>query len=175
MGSTLIDPTATPAKGYQSVLLLFAVASPAAVDLSTEIGDAATLNVSLFLRDYQPSFQNNTGFAPARVGTGVQFPQEGYTQFQPQEARYIYDPQADDTTDENKAKAALDRGTLFWVLNRLGPAVDVAYAVGQRYELVKYRAGRQNPGRSGEDEFAELERIQQWFPLTEPVEGVIVA
>lgn len=176
MGSTLIDPTATPAKGYSSVLLLFAVVDPEAVSLATEVEAAGTINASLFLRDYQPQFQNNTGFAPARLATTIQLPQEGYTQFQPQEARYIYDPQAADSADENKVKAALVRGTLFWVLNRLGlDAQNTAYAATQRYELIKYRAGRINPGRSGDDEFAELEKVQQWFPLGEPIEGVIAA
>lgn len=176
MGSTLIDPTATPSKGYTSVLLLFAVVDEEAISLATEIEAAGTINASLFLRDFQNNFQNNVGFAPARLATGLQLPQEGYTQFQPQEARYIYAPQGDGAATANLVKTALPRGTEFWVLDRSGlDAQSVAYAATQRYELTKFRAGRQNRGRSGDDEFAEKEIVQQWFPLIEPIEGVIAA
>ena len=44
---------------------------------------------------------------------------------------------------------------------------------GQRYELWRFRAGRQNFVRSGEDEFGEYEVSQMLFPLSEPVHGVI--
>ena len=176
MTGTVVYPEATPVKGNTSVLLLPAVAVLAAVDLSTEIGGAGSLNLSCFIRDWNPEIQSNTGSAPARLCTVVSLPVEGTTQFNPIEVRYVYDPQADDTTDDNKGKAFLVRGTEFYALVRKGfDAQLTAFAVGHRYELWKFRAGRQNRLRSGEDEFSEYEIVQNWFPLTEPTDGVIVA
>jgi hypothetical protein len=173
---SVIYPEATPVQGYTSVLLLESVAVETAVDLSTEVLAVGSVNVSCFVRDFSPEFQNNIGNAPARLCTTVQLPVEGNTQFQPIDVRYVYDPQADDTTDDNQAKAFLTRGTEFYALVRKGfDAQSEAFAVGHRYELYKMRAGRQNKVRSGDDEFAEYEISQQWFPLQEPVDGVIVA
>lgn len=173
---SVIYPEATPVQGYTSVLLLETVAVETAVDLSSEIGAVGSVNVSCFIRDFSPEFQNNIGNAPARLCTTVQLPVEGNTQFQPIEVRYVYDPQADDSTDDNAAKAFLTRGTEFYALVRKGfDAQSDAFAVGHRYELYKMRAGRQNKVRSGDDEFAEYEISQQWFPTQEPVDGVIVA
>ena len=172
----LIYPEATPVQGNTSIVLLTAVAVPSAVKLATEINAPTSLNTSCFLRDWSPEMTNNTGNAPGRVCTTVQLPVEGNTQFTPFEQRYVYDPQGDPASDDNKAKAFLTRGIEFYALVRMGlDAQEVAFAAGQRYELWKFRAGRQNRVKSGTDEFAEYEIKQLWFPLIEPVEGVIAA
>ena len=173
---TVYYPEATPVQGNTSLVLMTAVAYLDSVSLATEIGAASSVNVSCYVRDWNPEMTSNTGNAPARLCSTVQLPVEGNTQFAPIEARYVYDPQAADSTDDNKAKAFLTRGTEFYALVRKGfDAQNTAFAVGQRYELWKFRAGRQNRVRSGTDEFSEYEISQQWFPLTEPVDGVIVA
>lgn len=173
---TVIYPEATPVQGNTSLLLMTDVADLDSVSLAGEINDVTSLNVSCFVRDWNPEMTSNTGNAPARLCSTVQLPVEGNTQFAPIEARYVYDPQSADSSDDNKAKAFLTRGTEFYALVRKGfDAQSAAFAVGQRYELWKFRAGRQNRVRSGTDEFSEYEISQQWFPLTEPVDGVIVA
>lgn len=173
---TLIYPEATPVQGNISLLLMTDVADADSVSLASEVGDAASLNVSCFVRDFNPELTSNSGSAPPRLCTTVQLPVEGLTQFSAIEVRYVHDPQAADSTDDNKAKAFLTRGTEFYALERQGlDAQTVAFAVGQRYKLWRFRAGRQNEGRSGTDEFAEFEIVQQWFPLGEPVPGVLVA
>lgn len=173
---TIIYPEATPVQGNTSLVLMTSVAALAAAKLATEINAATSINVSCFVRDWNPEMTSNTGNAPARLCSTVQLPVEGNTQFAPIEARYVYDPQADDTAPDNKAKAFLVRGTEFYALVRKGfDAQTAAFAVGQRYELWRFRAGRQNRVRSGTDEFSEYEISQMWFPLTEPVDGVIAA
>jgi hypothetical protein len=173
---TVIYPEATPVQGNTSLLLMPSVADLDSVSLATEVNGASAVNVSCFVRDFNPELQSNTGNAPARLCTVVQLPVEGLTQFSPIEVRYVYDPQAADSTNDNKAKAFLTRGTEFYALVRKGfDAQNTAFAAGQRYELWKFRAGRQNKVRSGTDEFSEYEISQQWFPLTEPVDGTIAA
>jgi len=173
---TVIYPEATPVQGNTSIQLLTDVADLDSASLAGEVNDATSLNVSCFVRDWNPEMTSNSGNAPARLCSTVQLPVEGNTQFAPIEVRYVYDPQAADSTDDNKAKAFLTRGTEFYALVRKGfDAQATAYATGQHYELWKFRAGRQNKVRSGTDEFSEYEISQQWFPLTEPVDGVIAA
>lgn len=173
---TVIYPEATPVQGNTSLHLMTAVVNLASASLASEINAASSLNVSCFVRDFNPEMTSNSGSAPARLCTTVQLPVEGNTQFSPIEVRYVHNPQAADTVDDNKAKAFLVRGTLFYALVRKGfDARNTAFAAGQRYELWRFRAGRQNKVRSGTDEFSEYEISQMWFPLTEPTDGTIAA
>ena len=81
-----------------------------------------------------------------------------------------------DSTDENLLKAALPRGTEFYVVVRKGlDAQSDAWAADDYVEVWKFRAGRQNRTRTGTDEFAEYEISQMIFPLQEPVYGQVVA
>lgn len=171
----LIYPEATPVQGNTSVVLFTSVADMDSVTLA-EINDPSSIIASCFLRDWSPEMTSNTGNAPSRLCTTVQLPVEGNTQFAAIEQRYVYDPQAADSTADNKVKAFLARGVEFYALVRKGlDAQSEAFAAGQHYELWKFRAGRQNRDRSGTDEFSEYEIKQNWFPLIEPVDGVIVA
>lgn len=173
---TVIYPEATPVQGNTSILLMTDVADLDSVSLAAEVLDVTSLNVSCFVRDWNPEMTSNSGNAPTRLCSTVSLPVEGNTNFAPIEVRYVYDPQAADSTDDNKAKAFLVRGTEFYALVRKGfDAQATAFAATQRYELWKFRAGRQNKVRSGEDEFSEYEISQMWFPITEPTDGVIAA
>lgn len=169
-------PEATTVQGNTKIQVVASIASLSAPDLSSEINAVASLDISCYVRDWNPELQSNQGNAPSRLCTTVQLPVEGNTQFSPVEIRYVYDPQADDTTDDNAAKALLTRGSEFYFVVRKGlDAQADAWAVGDRVEIWKVRCGRQNRVRSGDDEFSEYEISQQIFPLTEPTDGVIVA
>lgn len=172
----LIYPEATPVQGNTSLVLLASVADLDSVSVADEVKDPTSLNFSCFVRDWNPEMTSNTGNAPSRLCSTVQLPVEGNTQFAPIEARYVYDPQGAPDAPENKGKTFLARGTEFYALVRKGfDAQTEDFASGQRYELWRFRAGRQNKVRSGTDEFSEYEISQQWFPLTEPVDGVLTA
>jgi len=169
-------PEATPVQGNTKVQIVASIADLDSPDLSTEINAVASLDISCYIRDWNPELQSNQGNAPARLCTTVQLPVEGNTQFNPIEIRYVYDPQADDTTDDNALKALFVRGAEFYAVVRKGlDAQNTAWAVGQRVEVWKIRCGRQNFVRSGDDEFSEYEISQQIFPLSEHTDGVIVA
>lgn len=172
---TVITPEASTVSGNTKVAFLAAVAVQTAVDLSSEIGAVTTLDVSMFVRDWDPQISTNEGSAPPRLGTTAQMPVEGYSQFSAVDLRYVYDPQAATSTDDNKARLLLAQNSEHFVIVRKGIAFTTAFAVGQYYELWKVRAGRQNYVRSGTDEFAEFEIQQKLFPLLEPVVGQIVA
>jgi hypothetical protein len=171
----IIYPEATTVQGNTKVFATAAVAVLSAPDLSSELVSPG-LDISCFIRDFNPEIQSNTGSAPSRLCTTVQLPVEGNTQFNPIELRYVYDPQAATSTDDNKARLLLTRGAEFYFVVRKGlDAQDTDFAAGQYVETWKFRMGRQNYLRSGEDEFGEYEIVQMAFPLIEPVHGTIAA
>lgn len=173
---TVIYPEATPVQGNTKVQAVLSIADTSAPSLASEINAASSVDLSCFLRDWNPEITNNSGTSPARLCTTVQLPVEGNTQFQPIEVRYVYDPQAADSTDDNKALALLVRGTEFYAVVRKGlDAQNTDWATTQHVEVWRFRCGRQNRLRSGEDEFGEYEIVQQIFPLTEPDYGVVAA
>lgn len=172
---TVIYPEATNVQGNQKIFATASVAVLTAPDLSTEL-IAPGLDISCFIRDFNPEVQHNEGNAPARNCTTVQLPVEGNVQFNAIELRYVYDPQAATSTDDNKARALFIRGTEFYFVVRKGlDAQNTAFAAAQYVEVWKFRMGRQNYLRTGDDEFAEYEIVQKAYPLIEPVHGQIVA
>lgn len=172
---SVLFPEATPVLGNLKVAVLDAVAVPAAPDLSTEIGDADTLDISCFIRDWNPSFESNSGTAPRRACTTTVLPIEGTTNFQAIALSYVYDPQAATSTDDNKARLKLVQGTEFFIVARKGLPYSTAFAASQYSEVLKVRCGRQNYVKSGDDEFAEFEIQQMLYPLTDITQGQIVA
>lgn len=172
---TVIYPEATPVQGFTKVKFVLAISNSAAPSLATEVNAATSLDVSFFIRDWNPQLTANTGSAPNRLGTTVQLPLEGNTQFSSVELRYVYDPQGAPTVNENKLKAMLVRGLEFYAVVRKGIDANTAFIATDKVEVWKVRAGRQNRGRSGEDEFSEYEIIQNVFPLAEFVDGTLAA
>jgi hypothetical protein len=171
----IIYPEATTVQGNTKVFATASVAVLTAPDLSSELVSPG-LDISCFIRDFNPEIQSNSGSSPARLCSTVQLPVEGNTQFNPIELRYVYDPQAATSTDDNKARLLFARGTEFYFVVRKGlDAQDTDFAAGQYVETWKFRMGRQNYLRSGEDEFGEYEIVQMAFPLIEPVHGQVVA
>lgn len=166
---------ATPSLGNTKVKLVLSIASMTAPKLATEINAATSFDVTLTFRDWDPQVNTNSGQAPARLGTTTQMPQEGLSQYQGIEVRYPYDPQEDDTDPNNDAKALLTRGTVLYAVVRKGPDAEDPFAVGDRVEVWKIRAGRQNRGKSGTDEFAEFEIMQMVFPMREEENEAVVA
>lgn len=172
---TVIIAEATNVSGNLKITAALTVAAPAAPDLSAEIAAVTSLDVSCFIRSWNPEIQTNSGSAPPRVCTTAQMPVEGYSQFSAVELRYVYDPQAATSTDDNKARLMFAQGTEINFVVRKGLPFTTAWAAGQYSEVWKMRAGRQNYVRSGDDEFAEFEISQMFYPLAEPTHGQVVA
>lgn len=173
---SIIYPEATTVQGNTKIQVVASIASLSAPSLASEINDSGSLDISCFVRDWNPELQSNQGNAPARLCTTVQLPVEGNTQFSPIEIRYVYDPQAATSTNDNKARALLTRGTEFYFVVRKGlDAQNTDWAASQYVEVWKVRCGRQNYVRSGEDEFSEYEISQLVFPLTEPTFAQVAA
>lgn len=173
---SILYPEATPVQGNTKIQVVASIASLAAPSLASEINAAGSLDISCFIRDWNPELNSNQGNAPARLCTTVQLPVEGNTQFNPIEIRYVYDPQAATSTNDNKARLLLTKGSEFYFVIRKGlDAQATAWAASQYAEVWKIRCGRQNYVRSGEDEFSEYEISQLVFPLTEPTFAQIAA
>lgn len=173
---TVLFPEATPVLGNLKLALVDAIASMAAPSLASEIGDSGTLDISCYVRAWNPTPTTNSGTAPARVCTLVDLPREGKTQMPGISIAYPYDPQADDTTTENKAKAKLVRGTELFVVVRKGLPFSTAFALADRTETWKVVCGRQNKVQSDDTEYAEFEIQQMLFPVAQDVvDGVIAA
>lgn len=173
---SILYPEATPVQGNTKIQVVASIATLTAPSLASEIHATGSLDISCFIRDWNPELNSNQGNAPARLCTTVQLPVEGNTQFNPIEIRYVYDPQAATTTADNKARALLTKGSEFYFVIRKGlDAQATDWAASQYAEVWKVRCGRQNYVRSGQDEFSEYEIVQQIFPLTEPTFAQLAA
>src|SRR6478752_3194452 len=168
---SIFEPEAVESQGNIKVVVLPAVAVKTAVDLSTEV--PAGIDVSLTLNDWNPTRTPNTGTAPRRVGTRVQFPREGNMQYQAIPITYPDDPQADPGDPNIEAKETLVEGTVQEFLIRKGPDAADDLAVGDKYELWECRCGAQVEGRSGDDEFSEFQVQQNVYPIRQVAKGVI--
>lgn len=169
-------PEATPVLGNLAVRWISTAANLSAISLATEWNAASSVDLSCFLRPLAPSASQSTGSAPNRVCTTITLPQAGRTEISAFELRYIYDPQGDPATDpDNDALAALvELGEGILVL-RKGVAFSTAGAAGQRYEAWKGVLGRQNRVTSGDDDFAEFEISQMFFPNADVTYGTLAA
>ena len=173
---TVYFPEATPVLGNLKMNAILTVADPAAIKLATEWNANSSVDLTCFVRPLIPSATTNSGSAPNRMCTTITLPNEGRTEISAFELRYVYDPQADDTDPDNKAKALLVRGLSLTLAFRKGlDARAVAPAVGQKTEAWYGRLGRQNRVTSGDDDQAEFEISQMFFPKSDVVYGALVA
>lgn len=172
---TVLFPEATPVHLNLKVVVANTVASSAAPSLATEINAGTSLDVSCFIRAWNPEISTNSGNAPDRLCTSLSLPIEGKTQLSAISLAYVYDPQAATSTDDNKARLKLAQGTEFYIVARKGLPYTTAFVAAQFSEVWKVRCGRQNYVQSGDDEFAEFEIQQMLYPILEPVHGVVAA
>lgn len=169
-------PEATPVLGNLSVRWISTAADLDSISLATEWNAGSSVDLSCFLRPLSPSGSQATGTAPTRVCTTITLPQGGRTEISAFDLRYIYDPQGDPTTaPDNEALAALVELGEGILVMRKGVAFTTAGAAGQRYEAWKGVLGRQNRVTSGDDDFAEFEVSQMFFPNQDVTYGVIAA
>lgn len=172
---SVLFPEATPVLGNLKVAVVDALASMAAPDLSAELNAGTTLDISCFISTWAPSFDTTDGQARPRLCTTVVLPVEGRTQFSPIQIEYVYDPQAATSTNDNKARLKLAQGSEFYIVERSGFPYTQAFAATDYTRALKFRCGRQNRVPSGDDEFAEFVIQQKLYPLTDFVEGQVVA
>lgn len=174
---SILFPEATKAQGNISVTVAPTLAVPAVPDLSTDFA-SGTVNVSCFLYDNGSIVNATTNkvTANARLCTTEQFQQFGNTVYEVSDLIYVYDPQASGTTDENKAKSALDEGADVYLVERLGlDAQTTALAAGQIVNVYHVRLGKQNRTRQGDAEAAEFSITQSAILLEPPIYDVTIA
>lgn len=172
---TVFFPEATPVHLNIKLSVVNAIAAQAAPEVADEVKAGTSLDLSCFVRGWNPEISTNSGSAPDRLCSSLNLPQEGKTQLSAIPIAYVYDPQAATSTDDNKARLKLVQGTELFVVVRKGLPYTTDWAATQYVETWKVRCGRQNYVQSGDDEFAEFEIQQSLFPISEPVHGVLAA
>lgn len=173
---TVFFPEATPVLGNVKTKAVLTIATPGSLAIATEYNAASSLDLSCFIRPMNPQATSNSGSAPDRSCGTITLPQEGRTVLSAFDLRYIYDPQAISSDNDNKARTLLVKGTVLWLVIRKGlDALTTAAAAGQQYEAWKVRLGRQNDTQSGDDEYAEFEVSQMAFPVQDVVKGTFAA
>lgn len=173
---TVTYPESTPVLGNISVKAVLTVADLAAPKLATEINAPSSVDLSCFLRPFDTGIKTGSGSAPDRLCTTITLENPGRTTFSAFELHYVYDPQAADTTPDNKAKSILVKDTVLYLVIRKGlDARNTPYAVTQQVETWKVRLGRQDRGMSGTGDQDEFEIVQMAFPLDEPNEDGVIA
>lgn len=175
---TVIYPEGTPTLGNTKVKAAVAVADLEAPKLATEINAASSVDLTCFLypAGWNPSATQAKGTKPARLCTTTQSESLNRTTWTLPALQYVYDPQADDETDENKAKALLTEGTEIFIVERMGlDGQDAAFAVGQRTRTHHIRVGTQVPSGDRTDENGEFFIMQEAVYVVDPVVGVIAA
>lgn len=177
MSAVVIFPEGTKIQGNKSLLVLQSVANMAAVDLSTEIAAAETVNATFFIYgNFSPDAEANKGSAPARLGDKTEREEFGRVKYSISDLMYVHDPQAADSTDENKVKAACPEGADVYLLERIGPDAETDdYAATQKYKIHHVRVGPQVEVDTDDSEFAEAAIKQAVAYIEPPVKGVIAA
>lgn len=174
---TIYFPDATPSFLTTKIAICTAIADLTAPKIVTEVKAASSVEVTMVIRDWDPTINTDSGQGPGRLGVSAQMPREGQSQYQPIEIHYPYDPQQPDSGDNNKAKALLVQNAVLFAVTRKGPDINVDWTAAQQSETWKFRAGRQNKGRSGDanDVYGEYEIVQMLFPVQAEVEGILAA
>lgn len=172
---TIYYPEATPALGATAVAVVQTMADPEVPDLSTDIGAASTVIATMYLYggSLEATATQAKGEAPRRLGTTVSLPQLGLTTYDISDLRFVHDPQAADSTDDNKLKAALEPGTEVYLIVRRGPSGEhEPFAIGQYVDVWKVRCGEQNDAIEGDGDFSEFALAQSVVPVSPPVRKV---
>lgn len=174
---TIIMPEHVSVMDNTKVALMTSVANLAAPSLATEINASSSLDVTCFVvGGFAPTVQPSTAYPPPRLCGGLSLPVRGRSQLQPIRVRYVFHPQEADTTDNNKAKAFLAEGVLFFAMVRRGlPALTDAFTAAEKVQTWRFEAGPQNEIPSGDDDGAIWVVEQDWLPKAMPVPGVIAA
>lgn len=167
-------PEATPVLGNLNVRWLSTAVDLSAIDLSSEWNAGSSLDLSCFLRPLSPTATQGSGSAPNRICTTITLPQAGRTEISAFDLRYIYDPQASGTPNNDALDALIENAEGVLVF-RKGIPFATAGAIAQKYEAWRVRLGRQNRVQSGDDDFAEFEVSQMAFPKADVVYGALVA
>jgi hypothetical protein len=174
---TVIFPEAVKAQGNKSVTVVQTVADAAGgPSLATEINAAGSVNVSCYLfGNFSATSTTNRGSAPRRLCTTEELQEFGTTTHEVSDLSYVYSPQEADTTDANKAKAALVEGSEVWLVERLGlNARTDAIAAGQKVNLHHVRLGPQNRSETGDGEFDQFSIMQSVIYVEPPFYDVAI-
>jgi hypothetical protein len=175
---TATYPTGVGVQGNFAVTAVLAITDTSAPKLATEINATSSVDVSCFLyaNGFNLTVNSNKGSAPRRLCTRQQLEQFGATTYSMADLIYAFDPQADDTDPDNKAKATLTQGLDLFLVVRMGlDARTTAWAATQRVRVLPVRLGEQNQVGDTTDEFAEFQIVQPAILTGPPINDAVIA
>lgn len=155
---SILFPEADTVLGNVGLIFIPTMAEPTAPSLATDIGNAAKIDISCFVRaeGWAPNLDQPKGTAPRRVCTT----RASETLNTPTETlpnlTYVFKPQEADTTDGNKLYAAAVPGTLGFVLARYAMPFDATYVIGQFVNVHRIEFGERGDPVDLTDENAEF-------------------
>jgi hypothetical protein len=168
----MVDLPSTPADGNMSVLLVPAIANPAAPTVA-ELTAAGVVDISCYL--------TSDGYTPGLDEQVISDERLCSTQVYEQPGRftrslvtiYIDNTNAPNAGTDNKAKGTLVPGSTHSLVVRRGIAFDAAYAAGQTVTVSPIKAGQYNdlPPEAN----SVLKTSQKQFITGETVTGTVAA
>jgi hypothetical protein len=170
-------PPGVKVQGNDKIVLMTAVADPAAPSLATEVNAATSVEITeAAYGTWDAPVTVNTGNSPTRIGTQEQLPEEGNAQRGVIPLTYPVDPSKPKTDPVNKLWALLEQGTLLYALVRRGVSKDTDFAVADQGLVYQVRVGFQpEPTATGTDEYAEYQVAQNLVPVSAPVKATLAA
>ena len=175
---TVHYPEGVQAQGNIKVQAVEALTTPGAVSLATDINDATSLDVTMFLypNGWGPSVTSNKGTKPPRLGSKELLESFNRPTRQLPDLIYAYDPQAADSDPDNQALVFFEPGKEMFFIERRGlDANDEDWAVGQYVKIHHVRLGERYDIADPTDENAEFQMQQALIYLTPPSERLAIA
>lgn len=178
MTTEIFFPQGVKVQGNQKIIAMLSVASDAAPSVATDIGAATSVELTEALYGTWDAPVNvDTGSAPTRIGTQSVLPEEGNANRQVIPAAFPVDPSKPKTDPVNKVWATMTEGAILKIFVRNGTSKNTDFAVDDTGLTYTVRVGYvpPDPGRTGDDAFAEFQIATNLIPLGEPVEATLVA
>lgn len=178
MTTEIFFPTGVKVQGNQKIIAMTSVASDAAPSVATDLGAATSVELTeAAYGNWDAPVNVDTGSAPTRIGTQSVLPEEGNANRQVIPVAVPVDPSKPKSDPVNKAWALLTQGAILKVFVRNGISKNIDFAADDPGLTYTVRVGYvpPEPGRTGDDAFAEFQVATNLIPLGEPVEATLVA
>jgi len=171
--ATPIFPAGTQAQGNVSKRFLQTVSLTAPTVAQVTATTAIDASCFLYEGAGMVDVDENKVDSQRRLCSRNTFQRFGNRTYSVGDLMYVYDQQAEDTTDVNKLYAALVPGSKMFLLDRFGlDAQQVDFAVGQFVDIIPVQLGERVPMADTGNEANEIQIKQPLIVTATPVRKV---